>query len=157
MSSVDHSTADAMKPSISKGYHLGSVNSSLVNLYLTPPFASRSPSCVTPSSRLSAWPYPLIKAQLTCCHRIYNSRVLANLCISHMHTRYRFPYLSSGVALHAFKKQFYNFLISTCLLNVLRSKMSLYTHRCNQCPNIHFMLRQWKKQWAVSVSGGCVH
>ncbi len=37
LSSVDHSTADAMKPSISKGYHLGSVNSSLVNPYLTPP------------------------------------------------------------------------------------------------------------------------
>lgn len=36
MSSVVHSTADAMKPSISNGYHLGSVNSSLVNLYLTP-------------------------------------------------------------------------------------------------------------------------
>lgn len=39
MSSVDHSAADAMKPSISKGYHLGSVNSSLVNLYLTPPLS----------------------------------------------------------------------------------------------------------------------
>lgn len=50
MSSVDHSTADAMKPRISKGYHLGSVNSSLVNLYLTPPCPSLSPSCVTLSS-----------------------------------------------------------------------------------------------------------
>lgn len=69
MSSLKRSTADAMKPSISKGDHLGSVNSSLVNLYLTPPFPSLSPSCVTLSSRLSAGPYPFIKAQLTCLHR----------------------------------------------------------------------------------------
>lgn len=32
MSSVDHSTADAMRPSISRGYLLGSVSSPLVTL-----------------------------------------------------------------------------------------------------------------------------
>lgn len=82
MSSVDHSTADAMKPSISKGYHLGSVNSSLVNLYLTPPCPSLSPSCVTLSSHLSAGPYPFIKAQLTCLLHIYSTYTNVCVCIS---------------------------------------------------------------------------
>lgn len=79
MSSVDHSTADAMKPSISKGYHLRSVNSSLVNLYLTPAFPTLPPSCVTLSSRLSAGPCPFIKAQPTCVHHIYNT--YTNACL----------------------------------------------------------------------------
>lgn len=52
MSAADHSTADAMKPSISTGLHAGAVNPSLVNLYLTPLFP-RSPQCHPLSSSVS--------------------------------------------------------------------------------------------------------
>lgn len=68
-----HFMSDAMKPSISKDHHLGSVNSSLVNPYLTPPLSSIFPSCVTHPSRLSAWSYPLIKAGPTRLPHIYNA------------------------------------------------------------------------------------
>lgn len=102
MSSVDHSTADAMKPSISKGYHLGSVNSSLVNLYLIPPFPSLPSLPAVSPSCLSAWPYPFIKAQLTCIYHIYST--YTNDCVHiHRHTRYRFSDLSVSVALRPLK------------------------------------------------------
>lgn len=105
MSSVDHSTADAMKPSISKGYHLGSVNSSLVNLYLTPPFPPLSPSCVTLSSHLSAGPYPFIKAQLTCIHH--------TLQCMHFYT----PHLNNS---------FYSFTLKTVCVHVATISVSVF-------------------------------
>lgn len=126
MSSVDHSTADAMKPSISKGYHLGSVNSSLVNLYLTPPFPSLSPSCVTLSSRLSVWPYPFIKAQLTCHICSTYTHECGHV---HMHARnrcYSVLYCLDVIVHHL--KSFLQFSDSLNLQNVLHfSKMSVYT------------------------------
>lgn len=70
MFSVDHSTADTMRPCISKGYLLGSVNSTF-----TPPF----PNCCLPSLPAVS-PSLLVcqhshihslKDQLTCLHHIY--------------------------------------------------------------------------------------
>ena len=70
---MDRSAADAMKPAISKGYHLGSVSPLLVKLSLSPPLPSLPPSCVSPSPRLSAWQYPFIKTRLTGIHRIHGT------------------------------------------------------------------------------------
>lgn len=117
MSSVDHSTADAMKPSISKGYHLGSVNSSLVNLYLTSPLPSLFPSCVTLSPHLVSVVIYIHQSSTELAFIMLTAHTPRNVFTCTQGTR-----LSSRVAV------FNSFLISPPVCRMFYIQKWLYTH-----------------------------
>lgn len=154
MSSVDHSTADAMKPSISKGYHLGSVNSSLVNLYLIPPFPSLSPSCVT---LLSVSVAISIHQSSTDLHLSYLQHIHQWLCA---HTQaHKIQIFRSVCKCCSASSEITVFTIFLSLLYPSEgfTFKNVHEHSCNWCSSNYIMLRKWKKQHVVSVSSGCVH
>lgn len=75
---VDHSTADPMRLSTSNGYLLGSVMSSLRNLY---PTAAFSHSQLSPALLVCQHDHKhSSQAQPSCPHHIYNTQVDRYLC-----------------------------------------------------------------------------